>query len=94
MYLLHVTCDRVDLLIRDTLGQLHLCFVRRLSSLGGAKCLSITVKKCLGPHAMSFVERFIILCPYLGESTIRGSTALLRIDNDQEHRAWDLLHIL
>ena len=23
---------------------------------------------------MSFVERFIILCPYLGESTIRGST--------------------
>ena len=23
---------------------------------------------------MSFVERFILLCPYLGESTIRGST--------------------
>ena len=23
---------------------------------------------------MSFVERFIILCPYLGESTIGGST--------------------
>ena len=23
---------------------------------------------------MSFVERFIILCPYLGEPTIRGST--------------------
>ena len=23
---------------------------------------------------MSFVERFIILCPYLGESTIAGST--------------------
>ena len=22
---------------------------------------------------MSFVERFIILCPYLGESTLRGS---------------------
>ena len=25
---------------------------------------------------MSFVERFIILCLYLGESTIRGSTVL------------------
>ena len=25
---------------------------------------------------MSFVERFIILCPYLGESTIGGSTVL------------------
>ena len=23
---------------------------------------------------MSFVERFVILCPYLGESTIRGYT--------------------
>ena len=23
---------------------------------------------------VSFVERFIILCPYLGETTIRGST--------------------
>ena len=25
---------------------------------------------------MSFVERFIVLCPYLGESTIGGSTAV------------------
>ena len=25
---------------------------------------------------MSFVERFIILCPYLGESTVRVSTVL------------------
>ena len=28
----------------------------------------------MGPQVLSFVERFIILCPYLGESTIRGST--------------------
>ena len=26
---------------------------------------------------VSFVERFIVLCPYLGEFTIRGSTVLL-----------------
>ena len=26
----------------------------------------------LGPQVMSFVERVIILCPYLGESPIRG----------------------
>ena len=38
---------------------------------------------------MSFVERFIIPCPYLGESTIRGSTVHLEatssayIDNNQ-----------
>ena len=29
----------------------------------------------LGPQVISFVERFIVLCPYLGKSTIRGSTA-------------------
>ena len=28
---------------------------------------------------MSFVERFVILCPYLGESTIRSYTVLLAI---------------
>ena len=28
----------------------------------------------LGPWKASFVERFIILCPYLGGSTIGGST--------------------
>ena len=26
---------------------------------------------------MSFVERFVILCPYLGESTIEGSTVYI-----------------
>ena len=28
---------------------------------------------------MSFVERFIVLCPYLGESTIRGPTVYIYI---------------
>ena len=28
-----------------------------------------------GTKVVSFVERFIILCPCLGESTIRGSTS-------------------
>ena len=28
---------------------------------------------------MSFVERFIIQCPYFGESTIGGSTVLLNV---------------
>ena len=31
----------------------------------------------LEPQVFSFVERFIILCPYLGESTIRGSLYLI-----------------
>ena len=29
---------------------------------------------------MSFVERSIVLCPYLGESTIRGSTLHVQCD--------------
>ena len=43
---------------------------------GGSKCI---VEIIMGPqcHVMSFVERFIILCPYMGESTIRGSTIVL-----------------
>ena len=31
----------------------------------------------LGPQAVSFVERFIIQCPYFGGSTIGGSTAIM-----------------
>ena len=30
----------------------------------------------LGPQVMSFVERFIILFPYLGESTVRDFTVV------------------
>ena len=39
------------------------------SYLGGSKCV-VGIK--LGPQVLSFVERFIILCPYLGESTMEG----------------------
>ena len=28
----------------------------------------------LNPYVVSFVERFVILCPYFGESTIGGPT--------------------
>ena len=28
----------------------------------------------MGHQVLSFVERFIVLCPYLGESTIGGPT--------------------
>ena len=48
-------------------------FVERFSSLRGSKCI---VDIILGPQAVPFLERFIVLCPYLGESTIRGSTVL------------------
>ena len=30
----------------------------------------------MGPRAVSFVERFIIQCPYFGGSTIGGSTVV------------------
>ena len=36
---------------------------------------------------MSFVERFITLCPYLGESTIGGSTVLY-VDYHTLHGIW------
>ena len=55
----------------DDINSADLFFVERLSSLGGSKYI---VQIILGPQAVSFVERFIILCPYLGESTVRGST--------------------
>ena len=45
-----------------------LFFVKRLFSLGGSKRI---VGIVLGPYFVSFVERFVILCPYSGESTIR-----------------------
>ena len=63
--------------MKGTLGQLHLFFVRRVSSLGGAKCIKTIQRIYFGLQAVSFVERFIVLCPYFGESTIRGSTVFL-----------------
>ena len=47
--------------------------------MGGLECIVVII---LGPQVMSFVERFIILCPYLGEFTIGGSTVLEPAHND------------
>ena len=58
--------------MKDTLGLLYLLFVRRLSSFGGSKCIGTIRRISWGPQAVSFVERLIVLCPYLGESAIGG----------------------
>ena len=53
--------------MKDTLGSVDsadLSFVERFSSLGGSKCI---VGIILGSSVVSFVERFVILCPYLEE---------------------------
>ena len=76
-------CILWNLGIKDTLGlayiQLVLFFVERFSSLRGSKCI---VGILLEPEVMSFVERSIILCPYLGESTIRGSSLFCKIPSN------------
>ena len=54
-------------------NSVNVFFVERFSSLEGSKCI---VGIILGPQVVSFVETFIILCPYLGESAIGGSTVL------------------
>ena len=43
----------------------------------GSKCI---VGIILRPQIVSFVERFIILCPYLGESTTGGFTVFSVLD--------------
>ena len=58
-------------LFGDDIYSADLFFVERFSSLGGSKC---TVGIILGPKVVLFVERLVILCPYLEESTIGGST--------------------
>ena len=55
----------------DNIHSADLFFIERLSSLGGSKCIAGTL---LGSHVLSFVERFILLYPYLGESALRGIT--------------------
>ena len=60
----------------DNISSAALLFVERLSSLGDSRCI---VGIMLRPQVVSFVERFITLCPYLGESTIRGSTLLCTV---------------
>ena len=61
--------------IKNTFGQLHLFFVRRLSSLGGSECIRTIGKNYFETTSCVLCEKFIVLFPYLGEleSTIRGS---------------------
>jgi hypothetical protein len=42
----------------------------RLSSLGNLKCITAIGRMHLGPQVLSFVERPLVHCPYLGESSI------------------------
>ena len=58
----------------DNINSAVVSFVERLSSLRRFKMYWET--NFLGPCPVSFVERFLILCPYLGGSTIGGSTVL------------------
>ena len=53
--------------VGDNINSAVVSFVERLSSFGGSKCIRTIGKQI-------FVERSIILCPYLGGSTIGGST--------------------
>ena len=55
----------------DNTNSADLSFVERFSSLRGSKYIAGII---LEPWVVSFVERFIKLCPYSGESTIGGST--------------------
>ena len=58
--------------MKCTLEPVHLFFVRRLCSLGGAKYIGTIVKggHILGSQFLSFVERFIVLCLYFWESPL------------------------
>ena len=43
---------------------------------GKLTCTRIIWKNILGPQAVSFVKRFIVLCPSLGECTIGDSAVV------------------
>ena len=49
----------------------------------------------LGPQTVSFVERFIIQCPYFGGSTIGGSTVFINyivvIMHQQDYKLFSVL---
>ena len=55
---------------RNYSGTLSCALCSEVSSLGSSKCMVGTI---LALQVVSFVERFIIPCPYLEESTIGGS---------------------
>ena len=60
--------------IGDNINSAVLSLIERLSSFRGSRCIKTIGHVILGLRAVSFVERFIIQCPYFGGSTIRGST--------------------
>ena len=51
----------------DSINSADLFFVERFSSLGGSKCYC---RNYTGAISRVLCKRFVILCPYLGESTI------------------------
>ena len=66
--------------IGDNINSAVVSFVERLSSLRRFKMYYDYT--CIGKQIscpVSFIERSIILCPYLGGSTIRGSTVFIII---------------
>ena len=63
--------------VGDNINSVVLSFIERLSSFRGSKCTKTIAHAILGPQTVSFVERFIIQCPYFGGSTIGGSTVVL-----------------
>ena len=63
--------------VEDNINSAILSFIERLSSFRGSKCTKIIGHTILGLRTVSYVERFIIQCPYFGGSTIGGSTVLL-----------------
>ena len=62
----------------DDMNSADLLFVERFSSLGGSKYFTGII---LGPvsHVLCREVYYYILCPYLGESTIGGSTVCLPV---------------
>ena len=60
--------------VGDNINSAVLSSIERLSSFSGPQC----IKNVPGPQAMSFIERFVIQCPYYRGSTI-GGRVLLRM---------------
>ena len=62
--------------VGDNINSAVLSFIERLSSFRGSKCTKTIGHVIFGTSTASFVQRFIIQCPYFGGSTIGGSTVL------------------
>ena len=80
MYVCMYVCMYVRMC--DDINLANLFFVERFSFLGGSKCI---VGVILGLQVMSFVERFVILCPHSGESTIGGPLHIMQLSHTYVH---------